>query len=146
MNISQKLRMFNLLVQCGFKEIEVSFPSASQTDFDFVRHLIEQRLIPDDVTIQALVPAREALIYRTFKALQGVKQAIVHVYNATSPVFRRTVFGLDRPGTIQLAVAAAQVCHTLVAEQPVPGLQLRQAPLPINNALFRDSKDSRCRI
>ncbi len=118
MNISQKLRMFNLLVQCGFKEIEVSFPSASQTDFDFVRHLIEQQLIPDDVTIQALVPAREALIYRTFEALQGVKRAIVHVYNATSPVFRRTVFGLDRPGTIQLAVAAAQVCHTLVAEQP----------------------------
>jgi 2-isopropylmalate synthase len=118
MNVSQKLRMFNLLVQRGFKEIEVSFPSASQTDFDFVRHLIEQRLIPDDVTIQALVPAREALIYRTFEALQGAKQAIVHVYNATSPVFRRTVFGLDRPGTIQLAVTAAQVCSTLAAEQP----------------------------
>lgn len=116
MNVSQKLRMFNLLVQRGFKEIEVSFPSASQTDFDFVRHLIEQGLIPEDVTIQALVPAREALIYRTFEALQGAKQAIVHVYNATSPVFRRTVFGLDRPGTIQLAVTAAQVCNTLAAE------------------------------
>lgn len=128
MNVSQKLRMFNLLVERGFKEIEVSFPSASQTDFDFVRRLIEQCLIPDDVTIQVLVPAREALICRTFEALQGAKQAIVHVYNATSPLFRRTVFGLDRSETIQLATTAAQICRTLAAEQPETNWSFEYSP------------------
>jgi 2-isopropylmalate synthase len=118
MTVQRKLRLFQLLVERGFKEIEVAFPSASQTDFDFVRHLISQRLIPDDVTIQVLTPAREALIRRTFEALQGARSAIVHLYNATSPVFRRTVFGLDRLGTVDLAVSAAQLMNTLAAEQP----------------------------
>jgi 2-isopropylmalate synthase len=118
MTIQRKLRLFHLLVELGFKEIEVAFPAASQTDFDFVRHLISQRLIPDDVTIQVLTPAREALIRRTFEALHGAKSAIVHLYNATSPVFRRTVFGLDRLGTVDLAVSAAQLMNTLAAEQP----------------------------
>ncbi|MBD2122628.1 2-isopropylmalate synthase [Trichocoleus sp. FACHB-262] len=128
MNGEQKLQMFNLLVQIGFKEIEVAFPSASQTDFDFVRHLIEQNLIPDDVTIQVLTPAREALIRRTFESLRGAKRAIVHLYNATAPVFRRVVFGLDRPGTIDLAVTAAQLFNELAAEQPDTDWQFQYSP------------------
>lgn len=118
MNVQRKLRMFELLVKIGFKEIEVAFPSASQTDFDFVRSLIEQQLIPDDVRIQVLTQARESLIRRTFESVRGAKQAIVHVYNATSPVFRQTVFGLDRRGTIDLAVSAAELMNDLAAQQP----------------------------
>ena len=118
MDIDRKLRMFQTLVAIGFKEIEVAFPSASQTDFDFVRHLIERSLIPDDVTIQVLTPAREPLIRRTFESLRGAKRAIVHLYNATSPLFRRTVFGLDRAGTIDLAVSSAQLFNQLAAAQP----------------------------
>ena len=87
MDSERKLRMFELLVRIGFKEIEVGFPSASQTDFDFVRRLIEQRRIPDDVTIQVLTQAREHLIDRTFEAVQGAPRVVVHVYNATAPVF-----------------------------------------------------------
>lgn len=128
MNGEQKLQMFNLLVQIGFKEIEVAFPSASQTDFDFVRHLIEQDLIPDDVTIQVLTPAREALIRRTFESLRGAKRAIVHLYNATAPVFRRVVFGLDRPGTIDLAITAAQLFNELAAEQPDTDWRFQYSP------------------
>jgi 2-isopropylmalate synthase len=118
MSVPRKLKMFQMLVALGFKEIEVAFPSASQTDFDFVRHLIEQQLIPDDVTIQVLVPARESLIRRTFESLQGVRRAIVHLYNATSLVFRRTVLGLDRLGTIDLATTAATLFNELAAAQP----------------------------
>jgi 2-isopropylmalate synthase len=118
MDVTRKLRMFNLLVNIGFKEIEIAFPSASQTDFDFVRYLIENNLIPDDVTIQVLTPARENLIRRTFESLKGAKQAIVHLYNATSPVFRRVVFGLDRIATINLAVSSAKLFHELATEQP----------------------------
>lgn len=117
MNGTRKLRLFDLLVGIGFKEIEVAFPSASQTDFDFVRYLIEKNLIPDDVTIQVLTQAREDLIRRTLESLHGAKRAIVHLYNATSPVFRRTVFGLDRIGSIKLAVSAAKLFNELAAEQ-----------------------------
>ncbi len=118
MSVPRKLKMFQTLVGLGFKEIEVAFPSASQTDFDFVRHLITQQLIPEDVTIQVLVPARESLIRRTFESLQGARRAIVHLYNATSPVFRRTVLGLDRLGTIGLATDAATLFNELAAQQP----------------------------
>jgi 2-isopropylmalate synthase len=118
MSIPRKLKMFQTLVGLGFKEIEVAFPSASQTDFDFVRHLITQQLIPEDVTIQVLVPARESLIRRTFESLQGARRAIVHLYNATSPVFRRTVLGLDQLGTIGLATDAATLFNELAAQQP----------------------------
>ncbi|NJL63456.1 MAG: 2-isopropylmalate synthase [Methylacidiphilales bacterium] len=128
MNIERKLRMFNLLINIGFKEIEVGFPSASQTDFDFVRYLIEQQLIPDDVKIQVLTPARKELIYRSFEALQGAKQAIVHLYNATSPVFRRTVLGLDRQGTINLAASAATLFNQLAATQPETNWQFQYSP------------------
>lgn len=118
MSVPRKLKMFQMLVALGFKEIEVAFPSASQTDFDFVRHLIAQQLIPGDVTIQVLVPARESLIRRTFESLQGARRAIVHLYNATSPIFRRTVLGLDRLGTISLATTAATLFNELAAVQP----------------------------
>jgi 2-isopropylmalate synthase len=118
MSIPRKLKMFHMLVGLGFKEIEVAFPSASHTDFDFVRHLITQQLIPEDVTIQVLVPGRESLIRRTFESLQGARRAIVHLYNATSPVFRRTVLGLDQLGTIGLATDAATLFNELAAQQP----------------------------
>ncbi|WP_017299082.1 2-isopropylmalate synthase [Nodosilinea nodulosa] len=117
MSVEQKLRMFELLVQIGFKEIEVAFPSASETDFRFVRRLIEENRIPDDVEIQVLTQAREDLIRRTFESLAGAKRAIVHVYNATAPVFRRVVFRNDEAGTIALAVNAAMLIRDLAAEQ-----------------------------
>lgn len=128
MDVSRKLRLFELLVKIGFKEIEVAFPSASQTDFDFVRHLIEHHLVPDDVILQVLTPARESLIRRTFDALKGAKRAIVHLYNATSPVFRRTVFGLDRTGTIQMAVSSAQLFNELAAAQPETEWRFEYSP------------------
>lgn len=118
MNLERKLKMFDLLVQIGFKEIEIGFPSASQTDFDFVRFLIESGRIPDDVTIQALTPAREPLIRRTFESLQGAKKAILHFYNATAPVMRRVVFNLDQEQVLnELAVAHARLIKDLAAQQ-----------------------------
>ena len=128
MNRHRKLDMFNLLVAIGFKEIEVAFPSASQTDFDFVRDLIEGDRIPDDVTIQVLTQARDHLIRRTFDSLKGAKRAIVHVYNATSPVFRRTVFKQDRAGTIQMAVTAAQLIQDLALAQPETDWRFQYSP------------------
>ena len=95
MDIARKLRMFQQLVKIGFKEIEVGFPSASQTEFDFVRLLIDGGHIPDDVTIQVLTQARSHLIERTFEALDGARQVIVHVYNAVAPIMRRVVLGQD---------------------------------------------------
>jgi len=108
MGPERKRRMFELLVRLGFKEIEVGFPSSSQPDFDFVRELIELGRIPGDVTIQVLTQAREDLIDRTFSAIAGAPRAIVHVYNATSPLFRRVVFGLDRAGVVGVAVRAVE--------------------------------------
>lgn len=111
MSPERKRRMFHLLVQMGYKEIEVGFPSASQTDFDFVRQLIEQNLIPDDVTIQVLTQCREHLIDRTFQAIRGAKRAIVHFYNSTSTLQRRVVFGLDRAGITDIATQGARLCQ-----------------------------------
>ncbi len=128
MNGAQKLKLFQLLVRLGFKEIEVAFPAASQTDFNFVRHLIEANLIPDDVTIQVLTQAREDLIRRTFESLRGAKRAIVHVYNATSPVCRQVVFGRDRLGTIELAVNATRLIKTLAMEHPETDWRLQYSP------------------
>lgn len=107
MSVSQKQKMWQLLIHMGFKEIEVGFPSASQTDFDFVRWLIEEDQIPEDVTIQALVQARDHLIERTYESLKGAKQAVVHVYNSTSPVQRNKVFNLDKQGIIDIAINGA---------------------------------------
>jgi 2-isopropylmalate synthase len=110
MTPARKLRMFKLLVDMGYKEIEVGFPSASQTDFDFVRQLIEQDMIPDDVVIQVLTQAREHLIERTYEAIAGAPQAIVHLYNSTSTLQRRVVFGLDRDGIKDIATHGAALC------------------------------------
>jgi 2-isopropylmalate synthase len=107
MDAARKRRMFDLLVKIGFKEIEVGFPAASQTDFDFVRAIIEQGLVPDDVTIQVLTQARPELIARTYESLKGARRAIVHVYNSTSVAQRRVVFRLDRAGIIDIAVRGA---------------------------------------
>jgi 2-isopropylmalate synthase len=111
MTPERKRRMFELLVNMGYKEIEVGFPSASQLDFDFVRMLIEEKLIPDDVVIQVLTQAREHLIERTFEAISGAKQAVVHLYNSTSTLQRRVVFGLDKDGIKDIAVRGAQLCQ-----------------------------------
>ena len=116
MTPDRKRRMFELLVRMGYKEIEVGFPAASQTDFDFVRQLIEDDLVPDDVTIQVLTQARDELIERTFESLRGAEQAIVHLYNSTSTLQRRVVFGSDRAGIVDIAVHGAQVVRKL-AEQ-----------------------------
>ncbi len=118
MDPARKLRLFKTLVRIGFKEIEVGFPSASQADFDFVRLLITQGLIPDDVTIQVLTQAREALIDRTFESLAGAPRAIVHLYNATAPVMRRVVLGLDEDGIVGLAATHARLVHERAARQP----------------------------
>ena len=113
MSSSRKLRMFKKLCQMGFKQIEVGFPSASQTDFDFVREIIEQHLIPDDVTIQVLTQAREPLIRRTFESIEGAKRVIVHLYNSTSTLQRRVVFGLPRQGIIDIAVRGTRLVREL---------------------------------
>lgn len=117
MDMARKLRMFETLVAVGFKEIEVGFPSASQVEFDFVRRLIEENLIPDDVTIQVLTQAREPLIRRTFESLQGAPRAIVHLYNATAPVMRRVVLGMSENEIVDLAVTHAQMFNDLAAAQ-----------------------------
>lgn len=116
MDVARKLKFWELLIECGFKEIEVAFPSASQTDFNFVRRLIEEQRIPQDVTIQVLTPAREDLITRTFEALQGVGRATVHLYNATAPLFREVVFRQTREEIVQLAANAAKHIRRLAAE------------------------------
>ena len=110
MTPDRKRRMFDLLVSMGYKEIEVGFPSASQTDYDFLRELIHEDAIPDDVVIQVLTQSREHLIERTFEAIRGSKQAIVHLYNSTSTLQRDVVFGLDKAGITEIAVHGAQLC------------------------------------
>ncbi len=110
MTPDRKRRMFELLVSMGYKEIEVGFPAASQTDFDFVRMLIEEELIPDDVVIQVLTQAREHLIERTYESIEGAKQAIVHLYNSTSTLQRRVVFNTDMDGIIDIAMTGARFC------------------------------------
>ncbi|MFI7482279.1 2-isopropylmalate synthase [Kocuria sp. M1R5S2] len=110
MNSDRKLKMFELLVRMGYKEIEVGFPSASQTDFDFVRRLVEEDRIPDDVTIQVLTQSREHLIERTYEAIDGAGRAIVHLYNATSTLQRRVVFDQDMDGIVDIALSGARLC------------------------------------
>ncbi|CAJ0781164.1 MULTISPECIES: 2-isopropylmalate synthase [Ralstonia] len=118
MNAERKMRMFKMLVQIGFKEIEAAFPAASQTDFDFVRELIEGGHIPDGVAIEVLTQAREDLIRRTMESLRGAKRAIIHVYNATAPVFRRTVFNTDREGVKRIAVQSAKLIREIAETMP----------------------------
>jgi 2-isopropylmalate synthase len=122
------MRMFRTLCAVGFKEIEVAFPSASQTDFDFVRTLIEGNHIPDDVTIEVLTQSREHLIRRTMESLQGARRAIVHVYNATAPVFRDVVFGMSRAEVKELAVSSVRLIKELAAQQPQTEWMLQYSP------------------
>lgn len=128
MNAERKMRMFKTLCAVGFKEIEVAFPSASQTDFDFVRKLIEEKHIPDDVTIEVLAPAREPLIRRTFEALKGARRAIVHIYNATSKPFREIVFNMSKAEVVSMAVAAVKLVKQLADENPETEWVLEYSP------------------
>ena len=128
MDAARKLRMFRQLVDIGFKEIEVAFPSASQTDFDFVRQLIEEDLIPDDVTIQVLTQSREELIRRTFDSLRGAARAIVHLYNPTAPLFRRVVYGKDRAGIIDIATEGARLFAQCADAQPQTDWRFEYSP------------------
>ncbi len=128
MDVPRKLAMFNLLVKMGYKEIEVGFPSASQTDFDFVRKIIEDGLIPEDVTIQVLTQARENLIRRTYESLVGAKQAVVHLYNSTSTLQRRVVFGLDKEGIKKIAVDGAKLCKELMSTVPGTKISFEYSP------------------
>ena len=118
MDMARKLRMFQMLVKIGFKEIEVGFPCASQVEFDFVRRLIDEDLVPTDVTIQVLTQARAELIHRTFESLAGVRRAIVHLYNATSPVMRRVALGMDEEQIVKLATTHARLIQELAGRQP----------------------------
>ena len=133
MNVTQKRRLWDLLVKIGIKEIEVGFPSASQTDYDFVRWLIDENRIPDDVTVQVLVQARKPLIQRTFEALRGVRRAIVHVYNSTSTLQRERVFGRDREGIKSIAVEGARMLRDEAARYPGTEWVFQYSPESFSN-------------
>ncbi len=128
MSPARKRRMFDLLIGMGYKEIEVGFPSASQTDFDFVRQLIEDDVIPDDVVIQVLTQAREHLIERTFEAIRGARRAIMHLYNSTSTLQRRVVFGLDKAGVTDIAVMGARLCLKYADSMPATEVLFEYTP------------------
>ena len=128
MSVAQKKKLFQLLVDIGFKEIEVGFPAASQTDFDFVRALIEENRIPDGVTVQVLTQAREDLIARSFESLKGAKSAVMHVYNSTSTVQREQVFGLDRDGIKQIAIRGAEWVKQYAAQYPQTDWTFQYSP------------------
>jgi len=128
MNAEKKMQMFKTLCGIGFKEIEIAFPSASETEFGFVRRLIEEKHIPDDVTIEVLTQAREHLIRRTFESLKGAKQAIVHVYNATSKTFRDNVFGMSKVEVVAMAVDAVKLIRQLADAMPETKITLEYSP------------------
>jgi len=128
MNGERKMRMFRTLCQVGFKQIEVAFPSASQTEFDFVRNLIEGGHIPADVTIEVLTQSREHLIRRTMESLKGARQAIVHFYNATAPVFREVVFGMQKAEIVEMALQSVRLIKQLASEQPETEFTLEYSP------------------
>lgn len=128
MDARRKHKMFDALVKMGFKEIEVGFPAASDTDFNFVRDIIEEGAIPDDVSIQVLTQARPELIERTFESIKGAPRAIVHLYNSTSTLQRRVVFGMDRPGIIDIAVKGAEVCKNLLKTVPETEVMFEYSP------------------
>ena len=128
MGPAAKLRFFELLVHIGVKEIEVGFPAASQTDFDFVRGLIDGARIPNDVTIEVLTQAREHLIARTFEALAGARRAVVHLYNSTSPVQRRVVFGMDKNAIRDLAVAGTRLVRQRAAALSGTDIRFEYSP------------------
>nr|WP_310616055.1 2-isopropylmalate synthase [Pantoea cypripedii] len=128
MDAERKLQFWDLLLRCGFKEIEVAFPSASQTDFNFVRNLIDEDRIPEDVTIQVLTQARDDLILRTFESLRGAHRATVHLYNATAPLFRRLVFGMEKAQVVALATHATRLIRQQCERQPGTLWQYEYSP------------------
>src|SRR5882724_1013604 len=128
MGPERKRRMFELLLKLGFKEIEVGFPAASETDYAFVREIIDDHLIPDDVTIQVLTQSRPELIEKTFEAIRGAPRAIVHLYNSTSELQRRVVFGLDKNGIIDIAVTGARQIRELAAAMPETEIIYQYSP------------------
>ena len=141
MNRERKLRMFELLVQIGFKEIEVGFPSASQTEFDFIRSLIEEDRIPEDVSIQVLTQAREHLIERTFESVKGARRVIVHVYNAVAPVMRQVVFNMSEDQVIdEIAVPHARLVKQLAERQPDTDWVFEYSPEMFSSAELAFSK------
>ncbi len=141
MDAERKLRMFRLLVKMGYKEIEIGFPAASQTDFDFVRKLVDDDLIPEDVNVQVLTQARASLIERTFESLKGARRAIMHVYNSTSTTQRRVVFNLDRAGIRQIAVDSAQVVCDCAARQPETEWTFQYSPESFTGTELDFAKD-----
>ena len=134
MDTEKKTRFFNLLVKLGLKEIEVGFPSAGATEFDFISGLVKSGAIPDDVTIQVLTQARRDLIERTFESLNGANRAIVHVYNAVSPAWRKIVFGMDRPQIRQIAIDAAKIIRDEAAKQPDTDWHFEYSPETFSTA------------
>lgn len=128
MGIEEKLEMFDLLVRIGFKEIEVGFPSASQTEFDFLRRLIDEKLIPDDVVVQVLTQSREDLITRSFEALKGARKAILHLYNSTSPAQREIVFGMEKKDITAIAVRGTEITKSLVSSVPETEIIFQYSP------------------
>lgn len=128
MDTQQKLRMFDLLVRMGFKEIEVGFPAASRMEFDFIRRLVGEGRIPEDVTIQVLTQAREDLIFRSYEALKGARRAIMHVYNSVNPAQRRQVFRLDRDGVKEIAVRGARLIREASALYPETDWTFQYSP------------------
>jgi 2-isopropylmalate synthase len=141
MGFDRKLRMFELLVQIGFKEIEVGFPAASSTELEFVRRLIEERRIPDDVTIQVLTQAREELIRTTMESVRGARRAIVHLYNSTSTLQRRVVFGTDQAGIIDIAVSGARLIKELARAMPETSIVLEYSPESFTGTELPFAKD-----
>ena len=125
MSVDEKLRLFNALLKIGFKEIEVGFPAASQTEFDFIRKLIDENLVPDDVTLQVLTQSREPLINRTFDALRGCKNAIVHLYNSTSALQRKVTFRMGRGEIIGIAQKGASLVKAKADEFGKLGTKIR---------------------
>jgi len=128
MSVEEKLELFDLLVAVGFKEIEIGFPSASQIEFDFIRRLIDEQRIPDDVTVQVIVQAREELIQRTFEAIRGLQKVIIHLYNSTSPAQRKLVFGLDKPDIINIATSATRFIKDLLPTLPGTDVTFQYSP------------------
>ncbi len=128
MSVAQKRKMWDLLVDIGLKEIEIGFPAASQPDYDFVRWLIEENKIPEDVSVQVLTQARAPLIEKTFESLKGVKRAIVHMYNSTSTIQREHVFKMDKGGIIEIAVNGAKVVKACAENTPETEWQFQYSP------------------
>ncbi len=141
MNVSQKLELFHTLVKCGFKEIEVGFPSASNTEFTFNRRLIEERRAPEDVWLQVLVQAREDLIERTFESLVGAKRAIIHMYNSTSPAQRRVVFGMSKEQILQVAVRGAKLIKERLPRLQGTEVMLQYSPESFSSTEVEFARD-----